>query len=211
MRRVVSFVACLLLCMPAFAEEEPPGPPPQGPAAGPDGPGAGPDGGRGGRMRRMFERMLERFDHNDDGKVDRDELEGRAARMFDRIDRDGDGVLTKKDFEGRGGPEGRGERGARRGPGGTSTLSPQQVDTNRDNQITAAEWKAFHDKADKNGDGIVDKAEWDAAVSGGKLKDGAPAVGSAAPAVSAKRMGREEVVDLAKPKRTTVLIFGSHT
>lgn len=212
---ILCLFASLVFCLPAAAEDEPAGPPPGGPGAGPGGerdPGDGP-GGRGG-MRRgpSFDRLLQRFDENDDGKIDRAEVEGtRAERMFDRFDRDGDGVLTQKDFEGRGGPEGRGERGERRGPGGTSTLSPQQLDTNRDNKISAAEWKAFHEKADQNGDGIVDKAEWDATVTGGRLRDKAPSVGSPAPKVSATRMGFDEVVDLAKPKRTTVLIFGSHT
>jgi len=41
--------------------------------------------------------------------------------------------------------------------------------------------------------------------------DTAPAAGSAAPAVKAARLDDGTLVDLAKPKRATVLIFGSHT
>ena len=41
--------------------------------------------------------------------------------------------------------------------------------------------------------------------------DRAPAVGAPIPAVSAQRLGADQRVDLSKPERLTVLIFGSHT
>lgn len=45
----------------------------------------------------------------------------------------------------------------------------------------------------------------------GRGPDNAPALGAAIPKVSAKSPDGSKSVDLAKPKRHTVLIFGSHT
>ena len=42
-------------------------------------------------------------------------------------------------------------------------------------------------------------------------QDKAPKVGSALPKVSAVTLKEGKTVDLSKPKRHTVLIFGSHT
>ena len=45
----------------------------------------------------------------------------------------------------------------------------------------------------------------------GRGPDNAPALGAAIPKVSAKTADGEATVDLSKPARHTVLIFGSHT
>ena len=45
----------------------------------------------------------------------------------------------------------------------------------------------------------------------GRGQDKAPALGAAIPNVSAKSPDGKTTVDFAKPKRHTVLIFGSHT
>ena len=66
-------------------------------------------------------------------------------------------------------------------------------------------------KADENGDEILQKEEWEAAVGGGRLRDDAPKVGAKAPQVSARLLKAPAAVDLGAPKRTTVLIFGSWT
>lgn len=41
--------------------------------------------------------------------------------------------------------------------------------------------------------------------------DNAPKVGDAAPKVEAVKLEGKEKVDLSKPEKVTVLIFGSHT
>ena len=41
--------------------------------------------------------------------------------------------------------------------------------------------------------------------------DNAPQVGDAIPKVTALKLGGKEKVDLSKPEKVTVLIFGSHT
>ncbi len=171
---------------------------------------------RDARMRGRvpnWERFAERFDKNGDGKITRDEVEGRMQRNFDRIDVDGDGAISKQDLDAvrsrAGNSPRQGQRGATRRA--NNTLSAQRLDTNRDKKISADEWKAFHERSDKNGDGVLDREEWLSAVSGKAVRDGAPSVGSRAPNVSAKRLGSDQVIDLGRPTRFTVLIFGSHT
>lgn len=46
---------------------------------------------------------------------------------------------------------------------------------------------------------------------GGRRVDNAPKVGEAIPEISAIKLEGEEKVDLSKPDKMTVLIFGSHT
>lgn len=47
------------------------------------------------------DRMLQRFDKNDDGQLSQDELPQRrgTGRMFSRVDADGDGSISKEEFE----------------------------------------------------------------------------------------------------------------
>ncbi|NQU23303.1 MAG: EF-hand domain-containing protein [Candidatus Nealsonbacteria bacterium] len=66
-----------------------------------------------------FDRVLERHDKNDDGKVTREEWQG-PEEIFTRMDEDKDGVITKKEFESR--MQGGGGFGPGRGrPGGSGT------------------------------------------------------------------------------------------
>lgn len=73
------------------------------------------------RATERAARMIARFDANEDGLLQQDEMpsrgERRAAQMFDRVDADGDGVISAEEFEtakarmdGRRG-KGRGDRG----------------------------------------------------------------------------------------------------
>jgi len=45
----------------------------------------------------------------------------------------------------------------------------------------------------------------------GALAAAAPAVGEPAPKVSVKKHLKDELVDLSKVERPTVIVFGSHT
>jgi len=160
---------------------------------------------RGGGGARMLER-LKSMDANGDGEISADEFTG-SQRMLERLDRDGDGVISKTEIEALSGGA-RGQGGSSRRGGG---LELGTVDKNEDGHVSKAELEAWHAKADKNGDGFVDAAEWAAAATGSRLHDPAPAVGAQAPAVKAKKLGSTEMHDLGKVTRTTVLIFGSHT
>jgi hypothetical protein len=50
-----------------------------------------------------------------------------------------------------------------------------------------------------------------AQVRQGRGPDTAPKTGAPIPAVSAKSLDGKQIIDLSKPKRLTILIFGSHT
>ena len=155
---------------------------------------------------------LKRYDKNDDGKVTREEF-GRSGRMFDRMDADGDGAISKKEAAAMPARGGRGGFGGRMGGmmGGRGGLSLEKLDTDKDSTVSKREWAVFFEKTDENGDEILQKEEWDAAVGGGRMRDDAPKVGTQAPKVSAKLLKAAAAVDLGAPKRTTVLIFGSWT
>ena len=194
-------VALLLAAPWALAEEEEPAP---GGGRG----GAAPRGGGGS----MWDR-LKAFDADGDGVVTRDEFQG-PERLFDRLDADGDGQVTKAEAEAM-----RGRRGGRQGGGRREGASPaptgvtlELVDANRDGVLSLGEWTEFFATADCDGDGQVSAEEWKQMLAPNPRPGGqAPAVGAEAPAVKAVPLAGGEAVDLAAPKRTTVLVFGSWT
>ena len=108
------------------------------------------------------------------------------------------------------GREGQGGRSMGRGRMGGG-LSLEKLDTDKNGSVSKKEWDAFFAKADENEDGVLQKAEWDAAAGGRAMHDPAPKAGADAPKVSAQIRGMTAKIDLAKPKRTTVLVFGSWT
>ena len=155
------------------------------------------------RDRRDHWSRMKEWDADGDGAISRSEFRG-PARAFDRMDTDGDGKITEAEANGRPAD-----------PPAPSAAPPDvraRIDADGDGTITSDEWAAFFAKADTNRDGRLDRAEWEAAVLGrAPAPAGPPKVGDPAPEVSAKRLGGGEAIDLAKPKRTTVLIFGSYT
>lgn len=58
----------------------------------------GDDGAAAGRRVPSFDQLLQRFDTNGDGRIERDEVPAGLRRPFDRLDRNDDGVLTRDDF-----------------------------------------------------------------------------------------------------------------
>ena len=152
---------------------------------------------------------LSGMDSDGDGKVSRDEFAG-PERLWDRLDGDGDGFVTEKEAR----AMRRGGRGGRGGAGGGAQMAERMTrrfDGNSDGSVSKAEWSAFFEKADENGDGILDKEELAAALGGRRYNDTAPKVGDAAPKVKAKDAVSGREIDLAAPTRPTVLVFGSWT
>jgi hypothetical protein len=86
-----------------------------------------------------------------------------------------------------------------------------RIDGDANGNVSFQEWTDFFKEADENADGVLQSDEWQAAVRRQTVKDNAPAVGSKAPAVKARRLQSSREVDLSAPKRTTVLVFGSYT
>lgn len=76
----------------------------------------------GGRTRGQgMSGMLERYDENGDGKLQRSEVPEQMLRMFDRLDANGDDALDEEELQaggrrGRGGAGGAGGRSGGRGP-----------------------------------------------------------------------------------------------
>ena len=46
-----------------------------------------------------FEKILEKMDENEDGKISKEEAKGPLEKHFDKIDLNEDGLLTEEEFE----------------------------------------------------------------------------------------------------------------
>ena len=161
---------------------------------------------------------MSRHDADKDGKVSREEFPG-PDQFFDRMDTDKDGFVTEEEAKnmrrggGRGGQGGQGGfgRGGRGGQGGGLQSMTKRMDGDGDGKVTQEEWDAFFKKADENEDGILQADELRAALTGRSFNDKAPKVGTKIPEVKAISATDGRPVDLSKPSRTTVLVFGSWT
>ncbi|NJN14639.1 MAG: hypothetical protein HC813_03205 [Planctomycetes bacterium] len=107
--------------------------------------------------RDPWERMRG-MDADGDGKVSRAEFRG-PEQLFARLDGDRDGFVTEQEAKARQGGRG----GA--GPG------PQLFDSNGDGKVDAEEWQAFFEKADENGDEVLQQEELSAALRGERYRD----------------------------------------
>jgi Ca2+-binding EF-hand superfamily protein len=101
--------------------------------------------------------MFERSDTNKDGSVARDEFLAARAEQFAKLDKNSDGFLDDADLPERA-KEHRAERGGK---------LRQQFDTNGDGKLAKDEFvngpTPMFDAADKNGNGLLDSSELEAA------------------------------------------------
>jgi len=105
--------------------------------------------------------MLELYDRNGDGVVDRAEFDAARAATFAATDADGDGRLDMgeytREFEGRLDAQRSKVRAASERQAGVRFTA---LDTDKDGRMTFTEYQAsgkrLFDRADTNGDGIVD-------------------------------------------------------
>ena len=102
--------------------------------------------------------LVAKYDADGDGRITADE-HGRGADVFERLDQDGDGVLTGADSGSRGG----------RGSGNSARMAQRmtstyfQDDADPDTAVFAlAELETSVDAYDANGDGVVDRSEFEA-------------------------------------------------
>ena len=148
------FVVTLTTCV-VFAAEGDGGPQPQ----------------QGGdNQPQWLGRMLERWDANGDGKITKDEFQGRQA-MFTRLDADADGAITKEELQAVQGRQGGAQPGAWQGRRGDPAERwkgmLERWDANNDLQLSREEFggpeQAFN-ALDVNGDGTITAEEYNQAA-----------------------------------------------
>ncbi|MEX2201961.1 MAG: hypothetical protein WD711_11240 [Dongiaceae bacterium] len=99
-------------------------------------------------------KMLERYDSNQDGAIDRDEFTAGRDDWFAKLDSNADGVVTQSEFD-EAIARFREEHGSskRHGP------DFSKLDTDGDGNATRAEFEAAADRLftrfDRNGDGVL--------------------------------------------------------
>ncbi len=101
-----------------------------------------------------WRQMLQRFDADGDGRISREEWQGRDE-VFERLDANNDGFLTEDEVVRPLALE------AERRP---QRVDPAQMlirlmDTSGDGRISSEEWAAFFELADENGDGYLTHGE----------------------------------------------------
>lgn len=105
--------------------------------------------------------MLELYDRNGDGVVDRVEFDAARATTFAETDADGDGQLDRTEYTTEFAARLQVQRAkVRQAAGRQADVRFNALDTDKDGRMTFAEYqvsgKRLFDRADTNGDGIVD-------------------------------------------------------
>lgn len=138
-------------------------------------------------------RMLERFDKNGDGFLDRSECPPPLQTRFDRLDRDKDGKLSNQELQGV-------ARGRRNQPRGTAAGRADRLfhllDADRDGNLSKEELQngvRLLEKFDKNKDGLIEPQELPSPGSRG----GRPGEVNTPPARGERHEDRLEVGDPA--------------
>ncbi len=119
------------------------------------------------------DKMLQRIDKNDDGKISLEEFHAREARWIERIDSDGDGAVSLEEIT-----QHHSERAMARQAKMAAHRAKAQTaleekfaaaDTNQDGLVTGEEWRleAFN-RLDEDDDGYLSKKELKQARHGGK-------------------------------------------
>ena len=99
-------------------------------------------------------KMLERYDTNQDGAIDRDEFTAGRDDWFAKLDSDADGVVTQAEFEAA-------IARFRESHDGSNRHGPDfsRLDTDGDGNATRAEFEAAAERVfarfDRNGDGVL--------------------------------------------------------
>jgi hypothetical protein len=182
------------------------------------------------QSRYGWQWLVEHFDANHDGRVDRQEFPGDSA-LFNRLDRNHDGVLTAADFDWS-------EKSPLLRESRLAAQWLRLIDTNSNGRISRAEWEAFFAKAAKGKDHLTADDLREALnppqpPPSNATKDGpsplvffkgllvgelgswheGPAIGDPAPDFSLKTQDGKRTIALAdlRGKKPIVLIFGSFT
>jgi Ca2+-binding EF-hand superfamily protein len=155
-------------------------------------------GGEGKRPNFDPKRIFENLDKNKDGKITREEAQGRPRieGLFDRLGKD---ELTLADFSSLGGKKGKGAKNKGKAKKGTALSEISEgsrepgfgahqmprfltlLDVNHDGQITREELSnanAVFDQLDHNKDGVLDAKELTGATAGRRQMADAPTADS---------------------------------
>ncbi|MHB9027055.1 MAG: EF-hand domain-containing protein [Armatimonadota bacterium] len=109
------------------------------------------------KMKQRMEEMFTKLDKNADGVIGKDEVPPKAQDKFQKMDTNNDGQVTKAEFV---------TAHQAMQPGQDLAHYLVRFDANKDGAVTLDEVKAqvstHFTKIDKDGDGKITKAEWEA-------------------------------------------------
>jgi Ca2+-binding EF-hand superfamily protein len=132
----------------------------------------------------IVQMILDRMDTNKDGRISREEAQGRIKENFDKIDTNKDGFLDKEELlrmakavvANGGGNMGKGPRPGGFAGGPADPYDFDALDKNADGRLTKEELKGtkfyeLFEQIDKNKDGKIDPKEWEEFVKKEKDKE----------------------------------------